>query len=201
MERPTDARRMKGCFLALLGLLTLASCGEKESPEPQETPQEPQTTGFSCDLAPSSLMVLDGGWKPGSQILLVVAGQSSAYQLPASTTSALTTVKGEAAASTSVFVAAPYGKEVEFLGTSIGTTIPNHQSGKDAASISYSAAKLTGSRVQMKDLCSRLTFTLKETSFSSLKVSAQSDVKLAGKVRISLFLGRGMLTSTNSLNT
>lgn len=176
---------MKGCFLALLGLLTLASCGEKESPEPQETPQEPQTTGFSCDLAPSSLMVLDGGWKPGSQILLVVAGQSSAYQLPASTTSALTTVKGEAAASPSVFVAAPYGKEVEFLGTSIGTTIPNHQSGKDAASISYSAAKLTGSRVQMKDLCSRLTFTLKENSFSSLKVSAQSDVKLAGKVRIS----------------
>ena len=193
-------------YLLVLGALLLIACGEKEISEPTEPPQQPtgpETTTFSCELAPSQLMTLDGGWKPGSQILLVVAGTPSPYDLPGSTTSTLTVVKGEASATASIFVASPYGKGVEFLGSAIGATIPSTQSGKDAASISYSAAKVTGSRVQMKDLSARLTFKLTENSFSSLKVtSSAADVMLAGKARISFPSGTdGSLKSEGTSNS
>ena len=128
--------------------------------------------------------MLDGGWKPGGKIMLVVSGVPSAYELPPSTTASLAVVKGNAPASSGVFVASPYGKDVEFLGTSIGATIPTLQGGKEVAGISYSAAKVTGDRVQMKDLCARLTFSVKEASFTSLKLSSTSGAKLAGKVRL-----------------
>ena len=184
MVRPADIGSKNGLLFAFLGLFLVAACGTIESPEPIDTPSGPQTTGFSCELVPSPLTVLDGGWKPGGKIMLVVSGVPSAYELPPSTTASLAVVKGNAPASSGVFVASPYGKDVEFLGTSIGATIPTLQGGKEVAGISYSAAKVTGDRVQMKDLCARLIFSVKEASFTSLKLSSTSGAKLAGKVRL-----------------
>lgn len=180
---------MKRAFLALSFILAMVACGQPDTPgapdNPDPGPSPSETSDFSFDLIPSPLAALDGGWKPGGQILLIVSGESSAYVLPSSTTSSLALVKGKAPSSASLFVASPYGQGVQFLGSAIGATIPDHQSGKDAAGISFSAAKLTGSRVQMKDLSARLTFSLKENTFSSLKVSSLSDAKLAGRSRIS----------------
>ena len=182
---------MNKYIAALSVVLMVAACGSQNVPEPSEQPVTPAsgTSDFSFDLLPSALMTLDGGWKAGGQILLVVSGQSSAYTLPGTTSSGLAVIKGQTSSATSMYVASPYGKDVEFLGSSLEAKIPVSQTGKNAASISYSAAKLAGSQVQMKDLCARLTFSLKEGSYSSLKVSSTSDIKIAGKVRISFPAG------------